>query len=43
MSGNPEQLDQAERYAELLNLNLIGALDKPFRLADVEGVLEGTG
>ena len=41
MSGNPEQLDQAEKYAELLNLNLIGALDKPFRLADVEGVLEG--
>lgn len=41
MSGNPEQLDEAEKYAERLNLNLIGALDKPFRLADIEGVLEG--
>ena len=43
MSGNSEQLEQAEKYAALLNLNLIGALDKPFRLADVEGVLEGIG
>lgn len=41
MSGNAEQLDGAEKYAERLDLNLIGALDKPFRLADVEGVLEG--
>ena len=43
MSGNSEQLDEAEKYAALLNLNLIGALDKPFRLANVEGVLEGVG
>jgi hypothetical protein len=41
MSGNLERLDQAEKYAERLDLNLVGALDKPFRLADVEGVLEG--
>ena len=43
MSGNSEQLDEAEKHATRLNLNLIGALDKPFRLADVEGVLEGLG
>ena len=42
MSGNSEQLDQAQKYAERLDLNLIGALDKPFRLDAVEAVLEGT-
>lgn len=42
MSGNLESLEGAEKYAEGLNLNLVGALEKPFRLADVREVLEGT-
>jgi CheY-like chemotaxis protein len=39
MSGNWEKLDGAEKYAESLDLNLIGALEKPFRLDDIKDVL----
>ena len=39
MSGNLEHLEGAEKYAESLDLNLIGALEKPFRLDDVKDVL----
>jgi two-component system, LuxR family, response regulator FixJ len=39
MSGHLERLDEAEKYAESLDLNLIGALEKPFRLDDVKDVL----
>ena len=39
MSGSLERLDGAEKYAESLDLNLIGALEKPFRLDDVKDVL----
>lgn len=42
MSGNLEQLEGGEKYAESLDLNLLGALEKPFRLADVQEVLDGT-
>jgi len=42
MSGNKERLDKAEKLAEQLELNLIGALVKPFRLADIKDVLAGT-
>ena len=41
MSGQGESLDEAEKLAKKLNLELIGALEKPFRLADVKGLLEG--
>jgi CheY-like chemotaxis protein len=40
MSGQGERLDEAEKLAKKLNLELIGVLEKPFRLADVKGVLE---
>ena len=39
MSGHLEKLDGAEQYAESLDLNLIGALEKPFRLEDIKDVL----
>src|SRR3989337_3991096 len=39
MSGHLERLDGAEQYAESLDLNLIGALEKPFRLDDIKDVL----
>ena len=39
MSGNLERLEGAEKYAESFDLNLIGALEKPFRLEDVKDVL----
>ena len=39
MSGHLERLDGAEKYAESLDLNLIGALEKPFRLDDIKDVL----
>jgi DNA-binding NtrC family response regulator len=39
MSGHLEKLDGAEKYAESLDLNLIGALEKPFRLDDIKDVL----
>lgn len=41
MSGHLERLDEAEKLARKLDLNLIGALEKPFRLEDVEDVLLG--
>ena len=41
ISGTVERLDEAARYAESLNLNLIGALEKPFRMADLRDVLDG--
>ena len=41
MSGSADRLDAAKKYAESLELNLVGALQKPFRLADVRDVLEG--
>ncbi len=39
MSGHLERLKGAEKYAESLDLNLIGALEKPFRLDDIKDVL----
>ena len=42
MSGHLERLDSAEKYAEKLNLNLIGALEKPFRLDDIRDLLGET-
>ena len=41
MSGDRVSLDEAEKLAEQLGLNLIGALPKPFRLADIKKVLAG--
>jgi DNA-binding NtrC family response regulator len=41
MSGYLERLDEAEKLARKLELNLIGALEKPFRLEDVKDVLLG--
>ena len=41
MSGNLERLQAAEKYAESLDLNLVGALEKPFRAIDVQEVLDG--
>jgi CheY-like chemotaxis protein len=42
MSGDKERLDAAEKLAEQLELNLIGALEKPFKLADIQVALAGT-
>ena len=39
MSGHLERLEGAEKYAESLDLNLIAALEKPFRLEDIRDVL----
>lgn len=41
MSGHLERLDEAEKLARKLELNLIGALEKPFRIEDVKDVLPG--
>ena len=41
MSGNLERLQAAEKYAESLDLNLVGALEKPFRAIDAQEVLDG--
>lgn len=41
MSGHSERLDEAEKLARKLDLNLVGALEKPFRLEDVKDVLFG--
>ena len=41
MSGQGERLDQAEKLTKKLDLQLVGVLEKPFRLVDVELVLEG--
>ena len=40
MSGSADRLEVAKKYAESLELNLLGALQKPFRMADVREVLE---
>lgn len=42
MSGQGERLDEAEILAKKLDLQLVGVLEKPFRLVDVEQALEGT-
>ena len=41
MSGHLERLDEAEKLARKLDLNLVGALEKPFRIEDVRNVLLG--
>jgi CheY-like chemotaxis protein len=41
MSGHLERLDEAEKLARKLDLNLVGSLAKPFRLEDVKDVLLG--
>ncbi len=35
------RLEEAEKVAKKLNLNLIGAIEKPFRLDDLRDVLPG--
>lgn len=42
MSGHLERLDEAEQLARKLELNLVGSLEKPFRIEDVKDVLLGT-
>ena len=42
MSGDLESLEDAEKLAEQLELESIGALAKPFHLADIKDVLAGT-
>lgn len=42
MSGSPARLEEAERLAKKLELNILGALHKPFRLEDVKQVLNRT-
>jgi hypothetical protein len=39
--GHGEFLDKAEKLARTLEVLVIGALEKPFRLADVKLVLQG--
>jgi hypothetical protein len=39
MSGSMERLDVAEKYADSLELELIGSLEKPFRLDHIKAVL----
>jgi CheY-like chemotaxis protein len=41
MSGNPQSLDQAESLARKLELNIVGVLEKPFRVADLKFILDG--
>lgn len=40
-SGHLERLDEAEKLARKLELNLVGSLAKPFRIEDVKDVLLG--
>ena len=42
MSGNLERLEEAEKLARKLELNLVGSLEKPFRIEDVKDVLLGS-
>ena len=42
MSGQGERLEAAEKLAKQLDLRLIGAFKKPFRLRDILDVLEGS-
>lgn len=39
MSGSLEHLNAAEIYAKTLDIDLIGSLEKPFRLADIKVLL----
>ena len=39
MSGALESLEGAEKYATSLDLNLIGALEKPFKISDIKDLL----
>jgi hypothetical protein len=41
ISGNPLSLDQIESLARKLELNLVGVLEKPFRIADLKYILDG--
>lgn len=41
MSGQGERLEAAEKLAKQLDLRLIGAFEKPFRLRDILDVLDG--
>lgn len=41
MSGNPQSLNQAESLARKLELNIVGVLKKPFRVADLKFILDG--
>ena len=41
MSGDPLSLDDAESLARKLELNIVGVLEKPFRVADLEFILDG--
>ena len=41
MSGHLDRLEEAEKLARKLGLNLIGALEKPFQLEDLKDVLLG--
>jgi CheY-like chemotaxis protein len=41
MSGNPQSLDQVEALARKLDLDLIGVLEKPFRVDDLKHILGG--
>jgi DNA-binding NtrC family response regulator len=41
MSGHLERLEEAEKLARKLDLNLVGALEKPFRIEDIRDVLLG--
>lgn len=41
MSGDATQLDDGEKLARNLGLNLVGVLEKPFRLNDVKFILDG--
>ena len=42
MSGDFERLSQAESYAVSLDLNLISALEKPFKFEDIEFIVKST-
>ena len=42
MSGSLERLDAAEKYARTLEIDLIGSLEKPFRLEDIKNLLAAT-
>jgi CheY-like chemotaxis protein len=41
ISGNPLSLDQIESLARKLELNLVGVLEKPFRIDDLKYILDG--
>lgn len=41
MSADPQSLDQAERLARKLELDIVGVLEKPFRVADLKFILDG--